>query len=332
MNLSSSLARVATKEFAQEQTAEQCPACQKTTSFAWLQAPDWLHGRKQRYTLRRCPGCSLVWLSHPPDPEEMHLHYTDEYHRMISAAGNTAPWRWKDRKTTLSLYKQSGAILDLGCSSGSFLESLRDQPWELHGVELSEDVARDARERTNADVFAGDILSAPFAPESFDVITCFDVFEHVYEPRKIIARVAEWLKPGGIFYVLVPNIDSAEARVFRSYWSGLELPRHLFHYSPESLSFLATSVGLEQVSLETRRNPAVGNSVRYYIDDRLGRSGLRRTPLAYLDPPGIVWKVVRKVMRRTVLRGLLALAPLAGGGESIHGVFRKAKPESSRPK
>ena len=55
--------------------------------------------------------------------------------------------------------------------------------------------------------------------------------------------MAEWLKPGGIFYVLVPNVDSAEARVFRSYWHGLEMPRHLFHYSPASLKFLAESAG-----------------------------------------------------------------------------------------
>src|ERR1035438_10453930 len=73
------------------------------------------------------------------------------------------------------------------------------------------------------------------AAESFDVITCFDVLEHLYEPRKVMARVGEWLKPGGIFYVLVPNVDSAEARAFGSYWHGLELPRHLFHYSPASL-------------------------------------------------------------------------------------------------
>ena len=83
-----------------------------------------------------------------------------------------------------------------------------------------------------------------FRRESFDVITCFDVLEHLYEPRQVMARVGEWLKPGGIFYVLVPNVDSAEARVFGSYWHGLELPRHLFHYSPASLKFLAESAGL----------------------------------------------------------------------------------------
>ena len=129
---------------------------------------------------------------------------------------------------------------------------------------------RAAEAKTGAQVFVGHILDATFPRESFDVITCFDVLEHLYEPRRVMARVGEWLKPGGIFYVLVPNIDSAESRVFGSYWHGLELPRHLFHYSPAALQCLAESAGLQVVSLETRRNPAVGTSLRYVWDDVFG--------------------------------------------------------------
>ena len=90
---------------------------------------------------------------------------------------------------------------------------------------MSAECAKTAEARSGAQVFVGNILDAPFPPESFDVITCFDVLEHLYEPRRVMARVSEWLKPGGMFYVLVPNVDSAEARVFGSYWHGLELPQ-----------------------------------------------------------------------------------------------------------
>ena len=79
----------------------------------------------------------------------------------------------------------------------------------------------------------------------------------------------------------MPNVESAEARVFGSYWHGLELPRHLFHYSPGSLKFLAVSVGLREVSLETRRNPAVGTSLRYVWDDIFRAVGIRPTPVAF---------------------------------------------------
>ena len=304
-------------------TKEACPVCGAPEAREFLHAPDRFHGRKDRYTLVRCPACSLVWLSHPPEPSEMHLHYTTAYDRLISASGQNAPHRWRERKAAMTPHKRSGALLDLGCSSGSFLESLKGDGWKLHGIEMSTECAKIAEAKTGAKVFVGHILDATFPRESFDAITCFDVLEHLYEPRHVMARVGEWLKPGGIFYVLVPNIDSAEARAFGSYWHGLELPRHLFHYSPPALKFLAESAGLSVVSLETRRNPAVGTSLRYVWDDVCGAVGIRRTPVAYRTEPGVAWRAGRKLVRMTALRAALAMAPLVGGGESIHAIFRK---------
>jgi SAM-dependent methyltransferase len=302
---------------------ELCPICGQAGAGEWLRAPDRLHGRHEQYTLLRCPACSLVWVSKPPKPAEMHRHYTDAYDRLISAAGENSPGRWRDRNAALAPHKQSGALLDLGCSSGAFLQSLCGKGWNLFGIEMSAESAKHAQAKSGANIFVGDILDAQFPPASFDVIACFDVFEHLHEPRRVMAKVAEWLKADGIFYVLVPNVDAAEARVFGSYWHGLELPRHLFHYSPASLKFLAESAGLRQVSLETRRNPAVGTSLRYVWDDVFRAVGIRRTPAAYRGEASLPWRAARKLVRLTVLRALLAMAPVVGGGESIHAIFRK---------
>ena len=312
------------KKAALDPDTRSCPICGQEDVEEWLRAPDRFHGRKQEYVLLRCRSCSVVWLWNPPRPSEMHLHYTAEYDRLISAAGENSPQRWRDRKAALAPHKSSGALLDLGCSSGAFLQSMTGQAWELYGIEMSEDSAKQAASKSGAEVFVGDILDARFEPSSFDVVTCFDVFEHLYEPLRVIRKVAEWLKPGGIFYVLVPNVDSAEGRVFGSYWHGLELPRHLFHYSPASLKALAQSAGLEAVSVETRRNSAVGTSLRYVWDDVFGTVGIRRTPVAYRGTASLPWRAVRKVTRMTVLKALLAAAPMVGGGESIHAVFKKS--------
>jgi SAM-dependent methyltransferase len=301
---------------------ERCPICGNAGAREWLRAPDRFHGRQQEYTLLRCLGCGVVWLSQPPKPDELCLHYTQAYHKLISGAGHN-PSRWNERRRDLARYKESGAILDLGCSSGSFLESLHSRSWKLYGVEISPNEAKVAEMRTGAQVFVGNALDAPFAANSFDVITCFDVLEHLYEPRQVITKIAQWLKPGGILHIQVPNIDSAEARVFRTYWHGLELPRHLFHYSPASLKLLAESAGLQEVLLETRRNPAVGTSLRYVWDDLFRSVGIRRTPVAYRAEATLPWRAARKLVRLTVLRFLLTLAPLAGGGEAIHAIFRK---------
>ena len=68
-----------------------CPVCGQDGAKEWLRGPDRFHGRQDEYTLVRCPACSLVWLSNPPEPSEMHLHYTDAYDRLISASGQNSP-------------------------------------------------------------------------------------------------------------------------------------------------------------------------------------------------------------------------------------------------
>jgi SAM-dependent methyltransferase len=303
---------------------DTCPVCGRSGPRPWVQAPDRLHGRSEKYFLVRCAGCSLVWLKDPPRPEEMGLHYTDAYHKLISGAGGKNPAkRWEKRKADIIRHRRSGALLDLGCSSGTFLECMGAGSWKLYGIEMSPDCAREAESRCGAEVFVGNIIDAPFSPGSFDVITCFDVLEHLFEPRQVMEKVSSWLAPGGLFFVQIPNIDSAEARAFGTYWHGLELPRHLFHYAPKSLKFLGESVGLTAVSLETRRNQAVGTSLRYVSDDAFRAVGMRPTPVAYRSQASLFWRACRKATRMTVLQLLLAMAPAIGGGEAIHAVFQK---------
>ena len=303
-----------------------CPMCGHDGSEDWLKAPDRFHQRSQLYQLLRCPSCSLVWLDNAPPPEEMDYHYGPHCDRLIAAAGETSPERWRKRRETLALHKSGGTLLDLGCSSGSFLATLKEEPWSLYGIEVSPECARKAQINSGAKVFTGDILAAPFPPDSFDVVTCFDVLEHVHHPRRVLEKVWEWLKPGGIFYTLVPNIDSAGARIFRSYWYALELPRHLYHFSPTSLRHLARSAGFQEVSLNTHRELFIEYSTRYICDEILWRLGLPWAPLAVAKAPSIPWRVVRKMLRLTILPLLSQLAFVAGDGESIYAIFRKEAP------
>jgi SAM-dependent methyltransferase len=303
---------------------KRCLVCGHEGAETLLQAPDRFHGATEIYTLVRCSSCAMVWLDNAPNPQDMWQHYGQDYDYKIAAAGESSPQRWRDRRETLSLHKQGGAILDLGCSSGSFLETLKGGNWDLYGVEMSRESADRALGRCGAKVFVGDILDAPFARGSFDAITCFHVFEHLYDPKAVLTKVSQWLKPGGIFYALMPNIDSAGMRVFKSYWYALELPRHLHHFSPKSLSQLAASVGLEETSLTAKREVFIDYSVGYVLDDLLKKVGITRLPLSKQHKePSFSWKVVRKMYRLTLLPVLTGLIALAGDGESIHAVFRK---------
>ena len=299
-----------------------CPSCGKPHAIPFISAPDRFHGRKQIYELMCCPSCSLVWLKDPPIPERMGEHYGPDYDRSVAAAGDS-PERWKGRFKVIAQYKTGGSLLDLGCSSGGFLQAIASPAWNLYGIEMSQGVANRAKSASGAQVFVGDILHAPYAPASFDVVTCFHVFEHLYKPHAVLKKAAEWLKPGGIFYVMVPNIDSAGARIFKSYWYALELPRHLYHFSPKSLNHVARLAGLEPVSITTHRELFFEKSVRYYIDEMFRRAGRPRIPLARREEPSLPLRVIRKAFRLTMLPALNGVSALAGDGESIHAIFTK---------
>jgi 2-polyprenyl-3-methyl-5-hydroxy-6-metoxy-1,4-benzoquinol methylase len=305
------------------QETSQCPVCANDGYEHWLSGTDRFNRRGEKYQLVRCPSCSLVWLQNPPLPSEMDRHYGHNYDKLIIEAGEISPERWRARRRTLAKFKSGGALLDLGCSSGAYLETLKGQGWDLYGVEMSENAAHSAEARSGAKVFIGDIMEAPFPEEFFDAITSFDVLEHVYEPRKVMERVFQLLKPGGIFYIYIPNIDCGEARLFRSYWYGLELPRHLSHFCPNSLRHLGESVGFREGLIETVRSSSLEFSIHYINDDLLQMVGISRTPMAEGGPPTFAWRVIRKLLRWTVFPVISHAASLLGSGDSINAVFQK---------
>ena len=313
------------KSFALAFVAEPagCPVCGGTSIEKWLTGRDRFELRTQRYDLLHCTACEMVWLDSPPSPEEMGAHYTSHYYQVITAGGEGSAPRWEGHARAVTRYRDRGSLLDLGCSAGAFLSAVQGRNFELYGVEISEPSARQARNRTGAQVFVGDVLHAPFSPESFDVITSFDVLEHLYQPREIMAKVSEWLKPGGIFYVSIPNIRSWEARLFQSYWYGLELPRHLSHFSPESLRHLGTSAGLQVEQMRTPPANYIEYSAHYVIDDLLNGMGISRAPLGPASSASIPWKMVRKALNLTVLPLFAHAAASRGAGPIIEAVFRK---------
>jgi 2-polyprenyl-3-methyl-5-hydroxy-6-metoxy-1,4-benzoquinol methylase len=307
------------------QRSEACPICGAGKVADLLTAPDRFHGRKEIYRLVRCQSCRSAWLTNPPTSEEMARHYTAEYHKDIVAAGEgSAASRWKNQVKLISYYKRGGAILDLGCSSGGFLSTMKGSRWKLYGIEMEESTAQRARATTGAEVFVGEAVEAPFSPASFDVITCFDVLEHMYCPRQILTKTLEWLRPGGIFYAMMPNIDSWEARLFGTHWYGLELPRHLFHFSPASLRHLMADLSFEEVQLKTPRVAYIERSLGYVGSTLLEKLGFSSTPQSRSEPRSLPLRMVRKAFRMAVVAPLAQAASMAGAGPSMEAVFRKA--------
>ena len=312
------------REMPETASKSKCPLCGNGNVMPFMTATDRFHWRSEKYDLMRCSGCSYVWLADPPKPEDMGPHYSEDYHRVIMAAGElSADSRWGRQRDVILRQKKGGALLDIGCSSGGFLKAMKGDSWKLYGIEWEASTAEKAKAATGAEVFVGEALDAPFPDESFDVITGFDLLEHVYYPRHFLEKVQQWLKPGGIAYFGLPNIDSWEARILGTYWYGLELPRHLSHFCPKSLRHVMNSLGFEEVSLVTPRTSYIEHSAAYLRSELISKMGTTPTPMSKRGPRSLPWRAIRKGLQLSLVVPFSQVASMAGAGPSIEAVFRK---------
>jgi hypothetical protein len=145
----------------------------------------------------------------------------------------------------------------------------------------------------------------------------------MHDPPAVLAKAFAWLKPGGILTLTLPNVDSLEASLFGRYWFGLDLPRHLWQFTPRSLSQMASGAGYEVLEVETTRSCYIENSVRNVWKAVRWRSMAgqgsprRRETLAW---PA---ELLRKAFRLSTVYPFRALAVALGAGADIHAAFRK---------
>lgn len=149
---------------------------------------------------------------------------------------------------------QGQRLLDIGCGNGSFLINAREAGWQVTGVEPDPKAADAARQRgVNVTVGTIDLLAGE--SNCFDAITLSHVIEHVYEPKQLLQDIYRLLKSGGVFYIETPNIASHWAKLFGKNWRGIETPRHLVLFTPNSLKNLLLSSGFCDIKMEYRSAP-----------------------------------------------------------------------------
>jgi glycosyltransferase involved in cell wall biosynthesis len=159
-----------------------------------------------------------------------------------------------------------GDILDIGCNTGFFLSEAQKFSYGAYGIELSGEAATYAKEKLNLkNVSQGSIedLGDIFNRKKFDVITMFDVLEHLEEPRPFLKELSKYLKPGGVIIMTIPMIDSPGAAILGKHWHAL-LPSHINYFTKSSLEDLYSSLGY---SFEYKR----WYTRFFYASDLIGR-------------------------------------------------------------
>jgi SAM-dependent methyltransferase len=230
----------------------RCNLCGADRSVPYLERGDLSLFLAGRFSLVRCLECGLVYQNPRPAGAELAHIYPDEYDQYtIGLQQEPSPLARLDRlyglrKRCIAVmrHKAQGRLLDVGCATGDFMDVMRQYPgWEVAGVELSAYASQYAREKLGLDVKTGTLEQAGFSEASFDVITLWDVLEHVPDPLGVLRLSYRLLRPGGVLVINTPNLESLDARLFRAYWIGYELPRHLYVFSRRTMLALLAKAG-----------------------------------------------------------------------------------------
>ena len=144
-------------------------------------------------------------------------------------------WSLKNKTNLInSLSNHKGTLLDIGAGTGNFCETSKQNSWEVYGVEPSEK-AREVAAKKN--IFLHQSIE-DFKGQQFDVVTLWHVLEHLPDLENTITAIQKLLKPKGVLIVAVPNFNSFDAKHYKRFWAAYDVPRHLWHFSQNSMSQL----------------------------------------------------------------------------------------------
>jgi SAM-dependent methyltransferase len=261
---------------APEPETDPCEVCGARAWSTAFETGDRRFGLPGRFAVLRCESCGVGRTN--PVPEDLGAHYpSDEYYSYAppqppSALGRARVRRayglkaeshrarllgrlWARRLTPGLPPGPPGDVLDVGCGSGQTLLALREAGWRVNGLEIDGSAVGAARAAGLDSVRQGDLLSAGYPDERFDVVRFWHVLEHLSSPREQLQEARRILRPGGALVVGVPNFASLLSRRAGDRWFYLDVPRHLWHFTPGSLRALTSECGFDVDELRLLSTP-----------------------------------------------------------------------------
>ncbi|MDI6793556.1 MAG: class I SAM-dependent methyltransferase [bacterium] len=218
---------------------------------------------KNSFQVVKCRECGLVYVSPRLTEAALGSIYSEDYH--ISSPAEVKEERvgfFKEKIVLISQYQAGGKILDVGCSTGSFLKEARSAGWDTYGIDVSEDALQYARGNYGLEVTAGKLDDSEFEPAFFDAITMLDSIEHMPDPYRALLKAKEILKPDGFIFISTPNIDGLIplttyclfGRTF-GIWEHPTPPGHIYQFSEKTLTALLNKAGFDVVAAYSENIP-----------------------------------------------------------------------------
>ncbi len=233
-----------------------CPLCGTAPGAPVLEAPDPLPpaGTGLVFAVVKCAHCGLMYTNPRPNAAAIGRFYPSDYHphrrprKMEQSRAARPLWGrvfgrpCSERRGALP-WPGPGRLLDFGCGAGRFLKTMADRGWNVTGLDASVGAVEQVREQHGLTALVGTLPHADLRPGSFDVVTMWHSLEHVHNPLNILREAYKLLVPGGKLVVATPNIASAPYRLFKQSWFGLDLPRHLTHFTPATMTAMLQTAG-----------------------------------------------------------------------------------------
>lgn len=234
----------------QEFRCNFCQGSEKVLVYKLIDSRLWIPGE---WNLYQCANCGLLSLWPKPDSELLAAHYPNSYHGYLDE-NNKSRFRkygFARRQRTITKYKSNiEALLDVGTATGDFLQYLKENLTDkIIGIEPIAHAAEIVRSKGLV-VYSDDLPNIHFSNETFDVITYWDVLEHLENPLEHLHECYKLLKPGGLLLIKTPDPTSAEAKMFKDSWIGFEAPQHIHLFSKELLINKLNTLGFTHVGSE----------------------------------------------------------------------------------
>lgn len=231
-----------------------CPNCGSDQLAPALTAEDHTVSHES-FGIWQCGLCSLRFTQDVPDAASIGPYYrSDNYisHSNTDKGLVNRLYHMVRRQTLSDKYRliasatrlRKGELLDIGAGAGAFVGYMREQGWDVTGLEPDDTARAVARTDHGVELLGMDQLFT-LAPESFDAITLWHVLEHVHDLHPYIERLKTLLRRHGRIFIAVPNYTSYDARHYREMWAAYDVPRHLYHFSPEAMERLLSQHGLQ---------------------------------------------------------------------------------------
>lgn len=232
-----------------------CPICNSVDSKIYLRK-DGNNGEKERVFLYRCAFCDTVYLGNQKklgEYDENLYSYYKKYQgkKKEEVFSSLTRKSYSDVLRLLNAYGGGKSILDVGCGKGDFVDAALDEGYEAEGIELSQSAVNIARgfglPVRNEDFFSNEISIA-----SRDIVTMFEVIEHLSNPLQFIDRAAEVVKPGGLIYLTTPNFNSLDRKALGVKWDAINR-EHLVYFTPATLlNLINKNPALTLLHMESR--------------------------------------------------------------------------------